>query len=234
MHQFEWTRKPNFRDIKYFDYDEYWKQFGVRLRGKLRQREDIFIDWIAPGSKVLDLACGNSPLLLELKKRKNCRVEGVEVSELIAAEQRKAGVPVRIADVSDDSFGLDRDYDYIIMSEILEHLVFPERLLMKLRKKTKYMVISIPNSAFYRFRLSLLFRGRFFTQWAWHPAEHIRYWSHTDFLDWLKGLGFNSVEAKASNGLTLGPVKLYERWPNLCGFQICYLVKCGINDNFEF
>jgi methionine biosynthesis protein MetW len=225
MKQFEWTRKPNFKDIKYFDYDEYWKQFGVNIRSKLRQREDIFIDWIKPESMVLDLACGNSPLLLELKKRKHCKVEGVEVSKLIAAEQEKAGVAVAISDVSSVDFSLSKKYDYIVLSEILEHLQNPELLLKKIRSNSKYLIISIPNSAFYRFRFSLLFRGRFFTQWAWHPSEHIRFWSHIDFMDWLSGLGFKVIEAKASNGLTFAGLELFKKNINLFGFQICYLVK---------
>jgi len=82
----------------------------------------------------------------------------------------------------------------------------------------------LPNSAFYRYRIGLMFKGRFFTQWLYHPSEHLRYWSHIDFLDWLKALNFNIIEFKSSNGPFLKNI-----WPNMFGNQICYLVKTGLS-----
>ena len=117
-------------------------------------------------------------------------------------------------DITDPEFKIAK-CDYIILSEILEHLVLPEKLLNKVRNSAPYLLISIPNSAFYKHRISLLF-GRFFKQWAVHPAEHLRYWSHRDFLEWLEALDLKVIKYKASNG---------RPWPNLLGNQICYLVK---------
>ncbi len=219
------TRKPNFKNIKFLDYNDYWRHRGIKLRKKLRAREKIFIDWVRPGTKVLDIACGDAPVLLELKNKKNCHVTGFDISELILNEQSKASVHTQKRDISSDDFILKENYDYIIMSEVLEHLVFPEKLIAKIKNKANYLIISIPNSAFYRYRLSLLFKGRFFTQWAYHPAEHLRFWSHTDFVDWLLAMGLKIVDVKASNGLTFGPIKLFNLNKNLFGYQICYLVK---------
>lgn len=110
------------------------------------------------------------------------------------------------------------------MSEILEHLPMPEDIMGKIVERAEFLVISVPNSAFYRFRLQLLF-GKFFKQWANHPSEHLRFWSHKDFLDWLSALDFEVVKTEASNGLDIGPIKLFKYFPNLFGHQICYLVK---------
>lgn len=224
---FSGTRKPDFKNIQYLDYDKYWQHLGVKIRdkGKLRDREMIFIKWIDKNSLVLDIACGDSPLLLTLKKEKNCRVEGFDISSLIIKEQNKVGVSALVVDISSDDFELDKNYDFIILSEVLEHLVFPEKLLAKLKGHAKYLIISFPNSAFYRYRISFLLKGRFFAQWVYHPAEHLRFWSHIDFLDWLDALGLKVVASKASNGLTIGPFKLFNLWKNLFGFQMCYLVS---------
>lgn len=227
MFYFRATRKPNFKNIRFFDYEKYWESFGMKMRDKLREREYIFIDWVKEGSKVLDIACGNSPLLKELKKQKKCEVKGFDVSSRIIEEQKKAGIEVEARDISDKNFRIDENYDYMIASETLEHIAYPEILLENIKPRTKYIIISIPNSAFYRYRLSLFFSGRFFTQWAHHPAEHLRFWSHKDFLDWLEALEFELVEAKPSNGLDIGPIKFYNLWPNLFGHQICYLIKGG-------
>lgn len=221
------TRKPNFKNIQYLDYDKYWQHRGVKIRRreKLRDREKIFINWIDKGASVLDIACGDSPLLLNLKERNGCQVEGMDISSLIVNEQKKVGVSATVADINSEDFQLKKKYDYIILSEVLEHLVFPEKLLAKIKKQAKYLIISFPNSAFYRYRISFLFGGHFFTQWTYHPAEHLRFWSHIDFLDWLDALGFDIVKCEASNGLTFGPIKLFNIWKNLFGYQMCYLVK---------
>jgi len=218
-------RKPNFRNIKFLDYDEYWRHRGVKIRQKLRDREKIFIEWIKEGSCILDIACGDSPLLLKLKKEKGCCVEGFDISSLIVKEQNKAGIPASVNDISSESFQLEKSYDYIILSEVLEHLVFPENLITKIKHRARHLIISIPNSAFYRYRVDFLLRGRFFTQWTYHPAEHLRFWSHVDFLDWLEAMGLEVVDCQPSNGLTIGPMKLFNIWKNLFGYQICYLVR---------
>lgn len=183
-------------------------------------REKIFLDWIPAGAKVLDVGCGNSRLLLELKNQKNCDVTGIDVSPLVIQSLKPLGINGIVANIEDENFKINESFDYIIASETLEHLRQPEDLIAKLYPRTNYFVISVPNSAFYRFRIGLMFGGRFFIQWAFHPSEHLRYWSHKDFLDWLEAMNLKTVKFKASNGFELRNI-----WPNMFGHQICYLTR---------
>ena len=214
-----------FKEIKELNYEDYWKIRGAKLRKKLMDREFIFMKWIKDGSAVLNIACGNSSFLLELKKRKGCQVEGFDISSLVVEEQKRADIEACVKDINNKEFKIDKNYDYIILSEILEHLALPENLISKIKNRTKFLLISIPNSVFYRFRFSLFFKGRFFKQWFYHPSEHLRFWSHLDFKDWLDGLGLEIIKYEAANGLDIGPIKIFKFWPNLFGHQICYLVK---------
>lgn len=225
MFDFNGVRKPNYKRIQNLDYDDYWRYRGLRLRKKLRPRELVFIDWIKENSSVLDIACGDSPVLHELKNKKFCQVEGFDISSAILKEQEKNGISIQTVDVASDNFKLEKEYDYIIMSELLEHLPYPENLIAKLKDKAKYLIISVPNSAFYRYRIGLMFYGRFFTQWVYHPAEHLRFWSCTDFLSWLEAQGLEVVDCKVSDGFSLGPINFFKWWKNLFGHQICYLVR---------
>src|SRR3989338_1954347 len=220
MFYFHQTRKPDFKNIKKIDYNAYWDSRGFALRTKLMERERIFFNLIPQDSRVLDVGCGNSRLLYELKTKKNCLVLGVDISPLVTEGLSKLGIKSRAADIQSADFRVDGHYDYIISSETLEHLASPEDLLGKLCAHTNYFVLSVPNSAFYRYRISLMFFGRFFTQWKYYPNEHLRYWSHTDFLDWLEALNLKVVKYKASNGF-----ELKDLWPNLFGHQICYLAE---------
>jgi len=220
MFYFHGTRKPDFRNIKKIDYDHYWRERGFELRNKLLEREEIFFDWIKAGKSTVDVGCGNSRLLFELKNKKNCRVFGIDISSLVINNLRRMGIEGEIADIESDDFNLNQKFDYLILSETLEHIRNPEDLIARLKDKADYLLISVPNSAFYRYRLGLMFKGRFFTQWRSHPSEHLRYWSHKDFLDWLKAMRLEIVKTKSSNGFLMKDI-----FPNLFGHQICYLVK---------
>lgn len=190
------------------------------MRSKLMEREHIFFDWIKNDSRVLDIGCGNSRLLYELQEKKHCTGTGIDTSSLVIEGQQKAGINAYIADIESGQLAIQDNYDYIVMSELLEHLREPENLIPQLKPHARYLVVSVPNSAFYRYRLGLLFRGRFFTQWVSHPSEHLRFWSHKDFLDWLEALDVEVVATQASNGFWFKDL-----WPNLFGHQMCYLVK---------
>lgn len=207
-----------------FDYDAYWSARDVAIRKRLHDREEIFFDWIAPGSRVLDAAAGNSFLPRVLKEKKQCAMTIYDISEKVIAAQAAHGLDARKINLSDGSFHLKSNYDYVILSEILEHLPFPEKVVAKIAPHTQFLIISVPNSAFYKFRLQLL-GGRFFKQWAAHPSEHLRFWSHKDFLEWLDALGLHVIKTKASNGFDIGSLKVYRLFPNLFGHQMVYLCK---------
>lgn len=207
-----------------FDYKVYWENRGVKIRQRLLEREKIFFDWIKPKTKVLDVAVGNSGLLSSLKKEKMCEVYAFDISQEAVDAQNNYGVIAERKNISLDDFNIADTYEVLILSEILEHLPLPEALMKKIASKAKFFLVSIPNSAFYKFRLQLLF-GRFFKQWIFHPSEHLRFWSHRDFLDWVDSMGFDAVKYEASNGFDIGPFKFYKYMPNLFGHQICYLLK---------
>ena len=220
MFYFSGTRRPNYKNLDKEIYDNYWRNRGYKMRDKLMEREHVFLDWIKPNNRVLSIGCGNSRLLYELKKQKQSEVFGIDISPEVVNGLKQNSISAEVQDVTKQDFSLANNYDYIVMSELLEHLAIPEDLLEQVRHNAKYLILSVPNSAFYRYRLGLLFKGRFFTQWAKHPSEHLRYWSHKDFVDWLKALNFKIKEFKPSNGFFLKNI-----WPNMFGHQICYLVE---------
>lgn len=227
MFKFVGGRKPDFSNIKILDYDDYWRHRGFEVNKKLKEREEIIIDAISAGSKVIDIGCGNSLMPIKLKE-KGCQVSVADSSSVVLAGFSKFGLTGLSIDLEDlNTLNLTENYDWIIMSEVLEHLRYPEEVIKKIKSKTKNFAITVPNSAFYRYRLHLMFKGRFLTQWVYHPSEHLRYWSHSDFLDWLDALGLKVDKVVASNGLSFFGFLpwLKNIWPNMFGHQIVYLCR---------
>lgn len=228
MNYFSGTRKPDFRNISNLDYDAYWHTRGFHINEKLKERESIIVGYIPVGASVLDIGCGNSLLPVSLQK-KGCSVTVGDISTVVLDGYREKGIETLVVDlerIHDDS--LLAAYDYIILSEVLEHTRNPEEIIQKLKRHTKHFVLTIPNSAFYRYRFHLLFQGRFFTQWVSHPSEHLRFWSHRDFMDWIRDMGLVVERAESSNGFSFFGLfpGLKNAWKNLFGHQIVYSVIC--------
>ncbi len=228
MSYFSGTRKPDFRNISSLDYDAYWRSRGFHLNETLKERETIIATLIPAGASVLDVGCGNSLLPVVLRD-KGCSVTVGDISTIVLAGYKQKGIKTLEVDLENirEDF-LFATYDYIILSEVLEHTRNPEEIIQKLKKHTKHFVLTIPNSAFYRYRLHLVFQGRFFTQWVSHPSEHLRFWSHIDFMDWIRDMGLVVDRAESSNGFSFFGLfpGLKNIWKNLFGHQIVYSVTC--------
>jgi 2-polyprenyl-3-methyl-5-hydroxy-6-metoxy-1,4-benzoquinol methylase len=218
--------KVNYPKVGRIDYTTYWEGRGFAINKKLKEREVIMRDIVPSGSKVLDAGCGNSLLPVELKK-KGCTVSVGDVSPIVLDGYKPHGISGVVLDldkVTETAKAMGQ-YDYIILSEVLEHTVNPEEIIAALKPHTKHFLLTIPNSAFYPFRFRLMFGGSFLKQWVGHPSEHVRYWSHNDFLEWLTVQGLTVEKAIPSNGLSVKGLLpfLKNLWPNLFGHQIVYL-----------
>jgi len=116
---------------------------------------------IEPDSSVLDLGCSQGLLARPLRE-KGVRVTGVDIaamsgfaSELEQYFQRDLDLPL------DLPFG--REFDYVVVSDVIEHLRNRTQLLRRARtflKEGGRLIISTPNISLWFYRLSLLV-GRF-------------------------------------------------------------------------
>jgi methionine biosynthesis protein MetW len=212
--ELRYVRRPEFPRGG-FDYERYWQERGETAG--LPSRALIFAEWIRPGARVLEVGCGDGAFAAHLARTRGCAVTAVDVSARAVAFARERGVDVRQRDVLAEPFGRD-EFDYVVLSEVLEHLALPEELLAALRPSAPRFLVSLPNTAYVFYRVGLGVLGRFPAQWVVHPSEHLRFWSVTDFRAWAGAQGFQVAREAASNGL---PV--LKRWHhNLFGHQMCY------------
>jgi methionine biosynthesis protein MetW len=198
-------------------YEAYWRG---RKAMKMRSRYHVFASWIEPGSKILDMGGGDGVLGEFLRDKLNCEIVCLDISAEALKRAGEKGLRTFQADATKPLPFTDGEFDYAISSEFIEHIPNAEDAVLEaMRVAKKYFLVSFPNVAYWRYRLQLLF-GRMPKQWDRHPAEHLRFWSVPDFLEWIDALGFRVHEFKASNGRKY----LRDFWPNLFGFQMCYKV----------
>lgn len=196
---------PETADVGEVDYDAYWDEKFETGAGVLsdwrRRRAAVFASLVQPGDRVLDLGVGDGALLRYMIDNAGIEGLGIDISPKAVAFCRSQGLDVHLADVNEplDAY-LTEPVDYVVLSEIIEHIPDPERLLNDLRPHVrKGIIVSVPNTGFYQHRLRLLF-GRFPLQWLVTPGEHLRFWTHADFLWWARQLDFEVVRAVPYQG----------------------------------
>lgn len=126
-------------------------------------REDFreILRLVRPGSRVLDVGCGEGELLELLAREKGVEGQGLEISP----EGVSAGLAKGLSVVQGDG---DRDldyfptkgFDYAILSKTLQQMREPRHVLNELLRIADQAVVSLPNFGHWRMRLALLTQGR--------------------------------------------------------------------------
>lgn len=198
-------------------YDRYW---NIRSKVSFKYRYNIFLSWIDEGSKVLDVGSGDAYLAKLLSERKKCDVTCMDISEVAVRRAQEAGMKAFVGSAEEKLPFEDDSFDAVVATEVIEHVAFSEEAIMEMaRVSRKYILLSIPNVAYIRYRLNLL-TGKFPRQWAISPVEHLRYWSVTDFKHTISGLGLRVIEIKAGSGRRY----LRDIWPNMFAEQVCFRI----------
>lgn len=127
----------------------------------LRPEFAIISDWIAPGSRVLDLGCGDGTLLGHLRDTREVTGYGLEIDpdNILACVQN--GINVVQTDLDEGLSDFDADsFDYVVMTQTLQAVRYPERLLSEMLRIGRQGIVTFPNFGHWRLRYHLAMKGR--------------------------------------------------------------------------
>jgi len=167
----------------------------------VRLTDEIIMQQVEPGSRVIDLGCGDGRLLARLRDGLGCQGLGVEVdhAEILSAIER--GVSVihsdldrGLAEVPDSSF------DIAVLSQTLQQVRHPKAVLEEMRRVARRALVVVPNFAHWRVRLQVISQGRApvtdSLPYEWYNTPNLHFMSLYDFRDLAKSLDYRVVKER--------------------------------------
>jgi methionine biosynthesis protein MetW len=156
------------------------------MNTRLRTDLALIAQNVAPGSRVLDVGCGDGTLLEALRDERGCDARGMEIDPANVAECVGKGLSVIQGDADKDlAFYPDSSVDYAILSQTLQTTHRPAVVLDELLRVGRRAFVSFPNFAHWRVRLSLLWGGRMPVTrqlpTSWYETPNIHFSSIDDF-----------------------------------------------------
>ncbi|MBU4140145.1 MAG: class I SAM-dependent methyltransferase, partial [Euryarchaeota archaeon] len=119
---------------------------------------------IPHGSRVLEIGCADGRLANMLTIKKKCKVYCVEKDHAMACIARGKCEQMLNIDIESTALPFDNGFfDCMIMGNVLEHMVEPEKVLKDIRKylsDDSFLIYSVPSIVNWHSRLTIFF-GKF-------------------------------------------------------------------------
>ncbi|MBP6943638.1 MAG: methionine biosynthesis protein MetW, partial [Candidatus Omnitrophica bacterium] len=172
-----------------------------------RPDHEVIYGIVEPGSRVLDLGCGEGDLLYLLTKGKGVKAQGVELSEAAIYKCVEKGLSVFHGDI--DS-GLndypDRSFDYVILNQSMQEVKKVDFVIDEALRVGGRVIVGFPNFAYWRARLRLFLKGKtpvtYSLPYRWYNTPNLHFLSISDFKEFCadKGITIESEHFLGRNG----------------------------------
>ncbi|MBO7482628.1 MAG: homoserine O-acetyltransferase [Kiritimatiellae bacterium] len=185
---------------------------------------------VPKGARAIDIGCGDGTLLNILREDKGVKGDGVEI-DIDRFKEAVADGHDAFWEDADEGLTVvpDRHYDVAIVSDTLQEVKNPRGLLHEALRIADEAIVSFPNFASYRIRLTLGLTGRLPVSkslpFQWYDTPNIHCITLKDFRALCKAEGLEVVEVKSESRHPVGKLLLALGLNNLGASRIVARIR---------
>jgi len=195
----------------------------------LRPDLQLISKWIKADSRILDLGCGDGALLEYLIAERKVSGYGIEIDHTNIIECINKGVNVIQNDLDRglSSFE-DNSFDYVAMTQTLQAIWHPDKLIEDMLRVGREAIITFPNFGHWKTRLNLGLGGRMPVTRSlphkWYNTPNIHLCTIRDFEKLCGQMGIHIIKRQVVNASHKQTPAT--RWfPNLLGEIALYHIR---------
>lgn len=152
---------------------------------------EIISSWVASGSSVLDLGCGDGELLSRLIREKYIHAQGIELNEEAIHQCVAQGLSVFQEDIDTGlaDYG-DKSFDYVVLNQTFQQVKKPDFVLHEALRVGKRTIVGFPNFVHFKARFQIFFKGKVpvtpSLPYEWFDTPNLHFLSIADFQEYCK------------------------------------------------
>ncbi len=166
----------------------------------LRPDLAIISEWIKPGSRVLDLGCGDGTLLAHLHHTREVDGYGLEIApeDIVSCIDKGVNVIQTDLDAGLSDLFTENSFDYVVMTQALQAMNYPDQLLKEMLRVGREGIVTFPNFGHWRARAQLALGGHMPLSTAlpnqWYNTPNIHLCTLKDFEALCAKLGIRILQ----------------------------------------